>query len=262
MDNKFSTFIHNFIKQYNSDVFCNISKCKSLLLDHAKGDYKKEIRLLLQALELDFYTTIMNSKDLNITRMALIKQFQDEYFISEEITTSLIDLLLLELRNFKPKYESKVIKVDKKQETSEVKKLPPNTFSINVNKLLQGTYTEKLKTGGKINISKNGWYIEYYFPGPDLRYNGTLVHIDGKQIDAYITAWKENYEQYLSLKDNIPKDGKFETSGKMNMTIRIGGYAEGVCLKSYHMPVNSKNKLEEVITDYQYAKKLANELLN
>ena len=108
MDKQFDVFLHNFVKQYKTDVFNNVSKCKSLLLDHAKGEFKKEIRLLLQALGLGCHTVILNSNDLNLTRMTLIRQFQDEYFISEEISTSLIDLLLLEIKNYKPKPEKSV----------------------------------------------------------------------------------------------------------------------------------------------------------
>jgi len=101
IDIQFRNFLHNFIKLYDSDILENTKKCKSLLLDHAKGEYKNEIRLLLQALDLGCYSTIMNSNDLNMTRMSLIKQLQDEYYISESIAISLIDILLIELKNYK-----------------------------------------------------------------------------------------------------------------------------------------------------------------
>ena len=101
MDKEFASFVYGFIKQYKKDVFKDMSKCKSLLLDHAKGEYKNEIRLLLQALDIGCYESIINSNDLNITRMSLIKQLQEEYYISENIATSLIDMLSLELRDYK-----------------------------------------------------------------------------------------------------------------------------------------------------------------
>jgi len=101
MDKQFAKFLHDFVKKYKTDIFSDFSKCKSLLLDHAKGEFKKEIRLLLQALELGCHTIILSSNDLNLTRMALIRQFQNEYFISEEISSALIDMLLLELRSYK-----------------------------------------------------------------------------------------------------------------------------------------------------------------
>jgi len=125
MDKQFEQFIHSFIKQYKTDIFNNISKCKSLLLDNAKGEYKKEIRLLLQALEIGFYSSIINSTDLNLTRMTLIKQFQEEYYISEEVAISLIDLLLLELKKYKVEQinQINISKSDKKNSKSKINKV-------------------------------------------------------------------------------------------------------------------------------------------
>lgn len=44
-------------------------------------------------------------------------------------------------------------------------------------------YTEALASGGKLNVTENGWYIKYYFNGPDLRYNGEFVTIQGSDVD-------------------------------------------------------------------------------
>ena len=122
-----------------------------------------------------------------------------------------------------------------------------------------GSYIEKLKSGGELIVSVNSWYIKYYFSGPDLRYNGTFVEINGNEIDNYIQAWKNNFEKYLALKETISIGEEFNTMGYMGMSIRIG-FAEGVCLKSYHMPIKSRQKLEQVILDYLYAKERAKQL--
>lgn len=49
---------------------------------------------------------------------------------------------------------------------------------------MNGKYTERLKTGGDLIITVNDWYIQYYFSGPDLRYNGTFVQVAGEEIIA------------------------------------------------------------------------------
>lgn len=121
---------------------------------------------------------------------------------------------------------------------------------------MNGEYSEKLKSGGELKVSVNNWYIQYYFSGPDLRYNGTFVNIEGKDIDKYIDAWKTNFNKYLQLKETIPTGVKFDTNGLMGMSIRIG-WSEGVCLRSYHMPINNSAKLNQVIEDYEYAKERA-----
>ena len=41
------------------------------------------------------------------------------------------------------------------------------------------------------------------------------------------------------------------------MSIRIGGFNEGVCLQSYHLPIKTQAELSEVIDDYEGAKKKA-----
>lgn len=124
---------------------------------------------------------------------------------------------------------------------------------------MNGQYSEKLPSGGELVVTTSGWHIKYYFPGPDLRYNGDFVTINGKEIDKYIAAWQHNYEKYLQLKETIPKNGKFDTAGEMGMSIRIG-WCEGVCLRSYHMPISSRSKLEQVIHDYEQAKARAEKL--
>lgn len=125
-----------------------------------------------------------------------------------------------------------------------------------------GMYSEKLKTGGELKVSSNGWSIEYYFRGPDLRYNGTFVSIRGECINQYIDAWKDNFKKYHELKKSIPSGGSFEASGDMSMSIRIGGFAEGVCLHSYHMPIRTEQQLNDVINDYEYARTRSLQILS
>jgi hypothetical protein len=126
MNKQFEQFLNDFVTQYKTAVFNDVKACKSLLLDHAKGEFSKEIRLFLQALELGCHTAILNSNDLNLTRMVLIKRFQDEYFISGEIATLLIDLLLLELRNYKNKNVKLEENIPKKSTATVLSQLSTN----------------------------------------------------------------------------------------------------------------------------------------
>lgn len=127
---------------------------------------------------------------------------------------------------------------------------------------MNGTYSEKLVTGGELKVSKNEWSIQYYFPGPDRRYNGTFVIIRGDKIQDYIDAWKKNYNEYQELKRSIPNGGTFIKKALLDMTIHVGGFADGVCLKEYHMKVNSIEKLNDVINDYVYAQNTAEKVMN
>ncbi len=116
-----------------------------------------------------------------------------------------------------------------------------------------GTYEEPLPGGGKLKVTTTSWEIAYYFPGPDMRYNGTFVTVPGSSVELYISAFIENWAEYEKLKTAIPKDGEFTKPGKNGMVIRIGRFAQGVCIRSHHMPINSKQRLDQVITGYRYA---------
>ena len=123
-----------------------------------------------------------------------------------------------------------------------------------------GTYEEILPCGGKLKVTKSSWLIEYYFSGPDLRYNGDFVRVQGSQVLNYITAYQENWEKYCELRKTIPKGGDFNLPGKLGMQVRLGGFNDGVCIKSYHMPLNSINSINKVIEGYKYALKRAPEI--
>lgn len=124
-----------------------------------------------------------------------------------------------------------------------------------------GEFREELKSGGSLVVGASSWCIVYYFEGPDKRYSGDVVTIQGSQIDAYIEAWKNNFEKYLKLKATIPVESNFETKGECGMSIRIG-VLEGVCLKSVYMSVRSQNRLDSLVADYYYAKEKANKLMS
>ena len=116
-----------------------------------------------------------------------------------------------------------------------------------------GTYTEKLQCGGKLTVTRGSWSIEYYFPGPDLRYNGSFVRIPGSEVAEYIAAFEENWAEYERMKMMVPVGGTFEKPGRKSMVIRVGGYGEGVYIHNHHMATSSRQQLEKVIGEYRYA---------
>lgn len=67
-----------------------------------------------------------------------------------------------------------------------------------------GTYEEPLPCGGQLKVSVQSWETTYYFSRPDLRYNGTFVSIPGKQVRAYIDAFRKNWTEDQKLKGTVP----------------------------------------------------------
>ena len=103
-------------------------------------------------------------------------------------------------------------------------------------------------------VTGDKWYIRYYFPGPDLRYNGDFFLIDSSKIDMYILAWKNNFDKYLQLKKSLSLEGTYAIKGEAGMIIRIGGWRDGVCISGWHMNINEQSKINGIITDYQHCK--------
>lgn len=76
-----------------------------------------------------------------------------------------------------------------------------------------GSYEEPLPCGGKLKVTKKDWEISYYFPGPDMRYNGDFITVPGSRVEWYIQAFVENFEEYEHLKKPYQK---VENSRKQN----------------------------------------------
>lgn len=109
----------------------------------------------------------------------------------------------------------------------------------------------KLESGGELVVYDSGCRIEYFFGGPDERYGGLRVTIQGRQIPGYIKAWQSNFarlEKLRRLGDRKPVTEK----GECGMLIR-SGFMDGVYLRGNHMRISSAQALEAVIRDYEYA---------
>jgi hypothetical protein len=115
------------------------------------------------------------------------------------------------------------------------------------------TYEEKLPCGGALKVTITSCEISYYFPGPDLRYNGVFVQIPGPEIPQYAAAYEDNWREYLKLKEIVPCGGEFSKIGWKGMPIRVGGHWEGVCLRLHHLAINNASRLAEVANGYRYA---------
>lgn len=120
-----------------------------------------------------------------------------------------------------------------------------------------GEYKEKLKSGGELIVTEKDWKIRYYFPGPDLRYNGTVFVVPSQKIDKYIEAWKNNFATYLKLKTTLNLDGSYSKIGEEGMKITIGGFRDGVSIDSWHMNVRTQDTIDAIVNDYLWAKQKA-----
>lgn len=134
-----------------------------------------------------------------------------------------------------------------------------NTVLDNGNSIKITDYKESLKTGGTLIIEPSGYRIYYYFPGPDLRYNGEMYNIYGSEINKYISALKTNFAKYIELKEKL-KTEHITCEGELGMSININQRHEGVCLFPYRMNISTQKQLDKLIHDFKYAKARAKQV--
>jgi formylglycine-generating enzyme required for sulfatase activity len=92
-DNSFEDILTKIISERGIAVLDNPAKCNGLLQDYANGGYKREIRLLLQALEAGYHKLLLDSAEPEITVPMLVKKFHDENGISREVAEGIISVL-------------------------------------------------------------------------------------------------------------------------------------------------------------------------
>lgn len=120
-----------------------------------------------------------------------------------------------------------------------------------------GEYSEQMPFEATLKVTKRDWGIEYYFPGPDRRYNGEFKRVSGASVDSYIRAFRIAWDEYVQLKQTLPAGGEFAKSGPNGLHIRVGGSFSGVSLHSYRSMVRSAADLEQIVASYEVAKRRA-----
>lgn len=226
----------------------NDSKLVNILLDYGGFATKTFAKSVMRELVIEGYLSKIIQLDDNSDKInSLVYIIVSQTGFSKQAVEYVVNCILYSLGRIHliPKYTIDNTKIHSVEDA-------PNPI-VNKSFVLNGEYTEKLLTGGDLKISRDKWSVDYYFSGPDNRYNGIFKVINGIEINKYIKAWKNNFAKYLELKRLIPSGGNSDYPGEMGMSIRFG-FAEGVCLTSYHMPIRTKDKLQEVIKDYENAK--------
>ena len=116
---------------------------------------------------------------------------------------------------------------------------------------MESNRREALPSGGELVVSDSGVRIEYFFPGPDKRYGGVHVNIQGGQISDYMAAWEHNFARYEELMDGEKGRSVAET-GELRMVIR-SGYMNGVYIRGNHLRISRRDQMEQLLKDYRYA---------
>ena len=95
-------------------------------------------------------------------------------------------------------------------------------------------------------------YIQYVFLS-DRRYKPHYKKIDCRDIDHYIECWQKAFRYYQKHKDTDKNIYKVYPSGHI---VRVNSGKTGVSLDIWDCPITTQEELDEIIADYQKAKKM------
>ncbi len=98
MNQTFIDILQKLIAEQGKEALLNSAKCKAFLADYTKGEYKKESRFLLQALEAGAAKAIDTTQELPICKKQQTRVLREEYGLAEEIAADVVDTLALALR--------------------------------------------------------------------------------------------------------------------------------------------------------------------
>jgi len=98
MNQDFITILQQLIAEQGKEALFTPARCKALLADYAKGECKKERRLLLQALEAGTVKAIDATEELELCKKQQVRNLQEELFLTEEAAADMVDTLALVLR--------------------------------------------------------------------------------------------------------------------------------------------------------------------
>jgi len=103
MDSEFVAILQKLIAEQGKETLFKTAKCKALLADYTRGDYKRESRLLLQALDAGVQKAIDKAENITVCKKQQIRLLHEEYSLDEKLAAEVVDTLALVLRGDDPK---------------------------------------------------------------------------------------------------------------------------------------------------------------
>ena len=97
-NSNFLIILKKLVAEQGKEALLNPVKCKAFLADYTKGEYKKESRLLLQALDAGISKAIDSADNLEICKKQQIRVLHEEYSLVEETAENIVDILIMILR--------------------------------------------------------------------------------------------------------------------------------------------------------------------
>ena len=101
MEQGFVDILQKLIAEQGKEALLNESKCKALLADYTKNEYKKESRFLFQALEAGVPKAIDAAKELRECKKQQIKLLREEYSLDDKVAVDVVNTLAFVIKGDK-----------------------------------------------------------------------------------------------------------------------------------------------------------------
>jgi len=98
MNPEFVAILQKLITEQGKETLLNTAKCKAFLSDYTRGEYKKESRFLLQALDAGVQKAIDSAENIALCKKQQIRYLHEEYGLDEELAADVVNTLVLILR--------------------------------------------------------------------------------------------------------------------------------------------------------------------
>jgi hypothetical protein len=98
MEQEFIDILRQLIKEQSNAALTDAKKCKALLADYTKNEYKKESLLLFRAVESGVAKAIDGADDLASCKKAKIRDLEEEQALNPVMAADIVNTLALVLR--------------------------------------------------------------------------------------------------------------------------------------------------------------------
>jgi hypothetical protein len=98
MEQGFIDILKKLVKEQGNIALTDAGKCKAFLADYTRGEYKKESRLLLQAIEAGAGKAIDAATDLATCKQQQVRILREDYSLAPEAAADVVDALAHVLR--------------------------------------------------------------------------------------------------------------------------------------------------------------------
>jgi len=98
LEQAFIDILKQLVKEQSSAALMDAKKCKALLADYTRNEYRKQSRLLMLTVEEGLPKIIEGAQDLAACKKAQIRELEEEHGISSVFAADIVNLLALVLR--------------------------------------------------------------------------------------------------------------------------------------------------------------------